>query len=177
MTSYIDLLASHDELDARTSALIVENTMLQKKMARVSEYLISRVTAILAGDGNHITFDDWYIDHYVSPSQYSPAQEKIDYLQRECEQLREAIGLMTTIKSDMVMRMDDPIGMAAEVERYVRCITKAHSLAQTQLADAYAVTIKLNDKLAKVGEYTFATIAAYERGQREFMSFEEWLEA
>jgi hypothetical protein len=36
----------------------------------------------------------------------------------------QAIGLMTTIKGSMVMRPDDPIGMAQEVAAYVALLEK-----------------------------------------------------
>ena len=42
----------------------------------------------------------------------------------ELSKFRQAIGLMTTIKGSMVMRPDDPIGMAQEVVEYVARLEK-----------------------------------------------------
>jgi chromosome segregation ATPase len=48
-------------------------------------------------------------------------------LRAEVEQLRYGIGCMTTIKGDMVMRVDDPLGMAQEAVRYVEDIKQQNS--------------------------------------------------
>jgi hypothetical protein len=53
---------------------------------------------------------------------YDRVQAQRDELVAKNAALREAIGLMTTIKGDMVMRPDDPIGMAQEVAAYVEAL-------------------------------------------------------
>ena len=37
----------------------------------------------------------------------------------ELEQLRQAVGLLTTLKPDLVMNVTDPLAMATEIELYV----------------------------------------------------------
>ena len=49
---------------------------------------------------------------------YDEQRAEIERLQDESEQLRMAVGLAATIKSDMEMRCDDPVGMMQEVHAY-----------------------------------------------------------
>lgn len=53
----------------------------------------------------------------------SELESQITTLAAEAEQLRMAIGCATTIKGDMVMRADDPLGMMQEVCQYVATLT------------------------------------------------------
>lgn len=53
-----------------------------------------------------------------------------DEARREVEQLRMAVGCATTIKGDMVMRADDPIGMMQEVCSYVAAIKSCPEMGE-----------------------------------------------
>ena len=48
-----------------------------------------------------------------------PSNTPMPPLQARIAELYQAIGLLTTLKGDMEIRGDDPLGMAQEVERYV----------------------------------------------------------
>jgi len=55
-----------------------------------------------------------------SPEEITLRQmERVRELETELAKVREAIGLMTTIKGDMEVNVNDPLGMAQEVATYV----------------------------------------------------------
>lgn len=56
----------------------------------------------------------------------------------ELEQLRMAVGLLSTLKGDMEMRPDDPLGMAQEVEAYVNQLLAASRKREAAVAAALA---------------------------------------
>lgn len=68
--------------------------------------------------------------------------------QAEIERLREAIGLMTTAKPSMVMRADDPIGMAQEVVAEVERLREVAKLWD----DATCLGHKHLSQFCQVGE-------------------------
>jgi predicted glycosyltransferase len=55
-------------------------------------------------------------------------------LESEIATLREAIGLMTTAKPDMVMDVDDPIGMAHQVVKEADTLRSRIALAEKVVA-------------------------------------------
>lgn len=55
----------------------------------------------------------------------------------EIERLLMAVGLATTIKGDMVMRADDPLGMMQEVCQYVATLTTERGEARELLRELW----------------------------------------
>jgi hypothetical protein len=67
--------------------------------------------------------------HIAALREIVELRAEIERLQAESAQLRMAVGLAATIKSDMEMRCDDPVGMMQEVHAYTAQL-------QAQLATA-----------------------------------------
>lgn len=64
------------------------------------------------------------------------AEKKVAERDAEIERLRMAVGCATTIKGDMVIRADDPLGMMQEVSAYVTTLTAERDEARSELEDA-----------------------------------------
>lgn len=58
------------------------------------------------------------------------AEAERDEARKEVERLRMAVGCATTIKGDMVMRADDPLGMMQEVCAYVKSLRSCPEMGE-----------------------------------------------
>lgn len=61
------------------------------------------------------------------------ARQQLREARAEIERLQMAIGCATTIKGDMVMRADDPLGMMQEICSYVATITRERDEARKEV--------------------------------------------
>lgn len=74
----------------------------------------------------------------------------------------QALGLLSTLKGDMLINVNDPIGMAKEIEAYVSALRQRAEAAEAKLA-------KVNNYIRYVAQSWDANCAA--------RPFEEWLQS
>lgn len=93
-------------------------------------------------------------------------------LQTDATKLREAIGLMTTIKPDMVMRADDPVGMAREVAAWVDMIRGDRDAAQERVRVAEGMLADVRCELDAAGVPPNPDISSRVRSLAQMRAFE-----
>lgn len=92
-------------------------------------------------DGKQVCRDDMWVltteELNAADAELTSLRALLEELENSCAEkdaelskFRQAIGLMTTIKGSMVMRPDDPIGMAQEVAAYVAALEKVEEYAE-----------------------------------------------
>lgn len=107
-----------------------------------------------------------------------------DEARKEVEQLRMAVGCATTIKGDMVMRADDPLGMMQEVCAYVKSLRSCPEMGEVDAIEdwlegkeiEFGVVRRIKRLVEMVGQLSAALTEERKRGDEVAGLLRWWVE-
>lgn len=112
------------------------------------------------------------------------AEAERDEARKEVERLRMAVGCATTIKGDMVMRADDPLGMMQEVCAYVKSLRSCPEMGEVDAIEdwlegkeiEFGVVRRIKRLVEMVGRLSAALTEERKRGDEVAGLLRWWVE-